>query len=602
MQNKENFFKTKRKELHMTQNEVAELLGVTYQTISKWERGLTIPQQDRYLEVAEVYHCTIEDIVNATSPVKEEAIERQLYLTPTAIETLIERKLTEGEVDTLNRIFGENELFHKNGSMRLKSVVEIPKVEDDVYQQLRAVNPDYSITQFLASRYASVHTSHTLKNVSLSVNQNERGTSMDKDTYNPILSKKMDKAVKDTTPGTNNFVNSEIFISAGKKSAVILSKNYSSSGNVVVIGDAGAGKTHAFIRPNIESIASNMGNMVIIGRKRELCNDKKDMLQANGYEVNEFSLEQTAGTVKFNPLAHIVDDEDIIALSTQLLENWQNKTDLFWSKASKKYLALFIACTLEAITEPTLYDVIELLQKPEHEITSIFTRLNRSEAGKRILHQYNDFCNSMNKKTREAIRIDIMVQLHPYTTEQMRDLLSGDTLDFSKFTDTAQALFLDPPIYDRTYYGLIIILLEQIIRTCEREREGREGRRQLWFLLDEFTNLGLFYDIDKHVARGRAYDMNYCIILQSLDQLMRVYPVSWETILDNTESILCLGTSDLVSAKYISKNSGLIHKFAERPVLTPEDVINLPAEQCIIIKPRESAIIDEKYSSKRVGQ
>ena len=195
-----------------------------------------------------------------------------------------------------------------------------------------------------------------------------------------------------------------------------------------------------------------------------------------------------------------------------------------------------------------------------------------------------------------------MVQLHPYTTEQMRDLLSGDTLDFSKFTDTAQALFLDPPIYDRTYYGLIIILLEQIIRTCEREREGREGRRQLWFFLDEFTNLGLFYDIDKHVARGRAYDMNYCIILQSLDQLMRVYPVSWETILDNTESILCLGTSDLVSAKYISKNSGLIHKFAERPVLTPEDVINLPAEQCIIIKPRESAIIDEKYSPKRVGQ
>ena len=436
----------------------------------------------------------------------------------------------------------------------------------------------------------------------MSVNQNERGTSMDKDTYNPILSKKMDKAAKDTTPGTNNFANSEIFIPAGKKLAVILSKNYSSSGNVVVIGDAGAGKTHAFIRPNIESIASNMGNMVVIGRKRKLCDDKKDMLQANGYEMNEFSLEQTAGTVKFNPLAHIVDDEDIIALSTQLLENWQNKTDFFWSKASKKYLALFIACTLEAITEPTLYDVIELLQKPEHEITGIFTRLNRSEAGKRILHQYNDFCNSMNKKTREAIRIDIMVQLHPYTAEQMRDLLSGDTLDFSKFTDTAQALFLDPPIYDRTYYGLIIILLEQIIRTCEREREGREGKRQLWFLLDEFTNLGLFYDIDKHVACGRAYDMNYCIILQSLDQLMRVYPVSWDTILDNTESILCLGTSDLVSAKYISKNSGLIHKFAERPVLTPEDVINLPAEQCIIIKPREAAIIDEKYSPKRVGQ
>lgn len=58
MQNEENFFKTKRKELHMTQNEVAELLGVTYQTISKWERGLTIPQQDRYLEVAEVYRLS----------------------------------------------------------------------------------------------------------------------------------------------------------------------------------------------------------------------------------------------------------------------------------------------------------------------------------------------------------------------------------------------------------------------------------------------------------------------------------------------------------------------------------------------------------------
>ncbi len=46
-----------------TQQEVAKAMGVQVSTISKWERGLAKPRADKLPKLAELYCCTIEELL-----------------------------------------------------------------------------------------------------------------------------------------------------------------------------------------------------------------------------------------------------------------------------------------------------------------------------------------------------------------------------------------------------------------------------------------------------------------------------------------------------------------------------------------------------------
>ncbi|MEY8313118.1 helix-turn-helix domain-containing protein [Oscillospiraceae bacterium 42-9] len=57
------FIALKRKELGMTQAEIAEALGVTYQAVSKWENG-TIPNVEVLVELARVLNISVDTLLN----------------------------------------------------------------------------------------------------------------------------------------------------------------------------------------------------------------------------------------------------------------------------------------------------------------------------------------------------------------------------------------------------------------------------------------------------------------------------------------------------------------------------------------------------------
>lgn len=46
-----------------TQKEVAAILGVRASAVSKWECGLTKPRADKLPRIAELYGCTIEELL-----------------------------------------------------------------------------------------------------------------------------------------------------------------------------------------------------------------------------------------------------------------------------------------------------------------------------------------------------------------------------------------------------------------------------------------------------------------------------------------------------------------------------------------------------------
>lgn len=52
--------RTKQK---MTQQELAEKLGIERATVTKWELGYTAPRVAKLPELARVLHCTVDDLL-----------------------------------------------------------------------------------------------------------------------------------------------------------------------------------------------------------------------------------------------------------------------------------------------------------------------------------------------------------------------------------------------------------------------------------------------------------------------------------------------------------------------------------------------------------
>ena len=65
------FIKKIRKDNHLTQKEFAELFGVTYQAVSKWENGINIPDIAILKEISNKFHVDIDELLDGEAKKKK---------------------------------------------------------------------------------------------------------------------------------------------------------------------------------------------------------------------------------------------------------------------------------------------------------------------------------------------------------------------------------------------------------------------------------------------------------------------------------------------------------------------------------------------------
>ena len=59
-----------RKEFNYTQEQLAEILGVSRQSISKWESDIAYPETDKLIELGKLFDCSMDYLL------KEDVIEK----------------------------------------------------------------------------------------------------------------------------------------------------------------------------------------------------------------------------------------------------------------------------------------------------------------------------------------------------------------------------------------------------------------------------------------------------------------------------------------------------------------------------------------------
>lgn len=55
---------TLRKEKKLSQEQLADMLDVSRQSVSKWESGQTYPEMDKLIELSKIFKCTLDDLTN----------------------------------------------------------------------------------------------------------------------------------------------------------------------------------------------------------------------------------------------------------------------------------------------------------------------------------------------------------------------------------------------------------------------------------------------------------------------------------------------------------------------------------------------------------
>lgn len=71
--------RTLRKEKGISQENLAEKVGVSRQSVSKWETGETYPEMNNILELCKIFHCNINDLVN-DSIVDVESLDEEIKM------------------------------------------------------------------------------------------------------------------------------------------------------------------------------------------------------------------------------------------------------------------------------------------------------------------------------------------------------------------------------------------------------------------------------------------------------------------------------------------------------------------------------------------
>lgn len=64
-----------RNESHYTQKEIGDLLGITDNSVSKWERGINAPDISTLTELANIFHVTVQELLNGERSFQKKVVD-----------------------------------------------------------------------------------------------------------------------------------------------------------------------------------------------------------------------------------------------------------------------------------------------------------------------------------------------------------------------------------------------------------------------------------------------------------------------------------------------------------------------------------------------
>lgn len=426
--------------------------------------------------------------------------------------------------------------------------------------------------------------------------------------------------------------------------------NYKLNCNQLIIGGSGAGKSRSLIMPNILNVGDGNGekgfcSMVITDPKGELLEKSGHFLaDVMGYKIRVLNLDDKQMSDGYNPFDYIHPEragyeERVLSLIETIIINTdggekKDGGDPFWGKAERLFLqSIFFFTTDGFVPEErnmtTVMKLIAMLEIGEEEDNrdsdlDYFARIFARKYGKDHIgvQQYNEFRSKASGKTAKSIVISAVARLAPFRTKEVRRIFSYDTMTLERIGEEPMAIFVVVPPTDPSFNfiaGMLFTQLFQEIQYCATTVHKHDGQRlpvPVRFLMDEFANTAEVPNFVRILAYARSLGVGISIVIQSLEQLKKMYKDEWGVIVDNCNELLYLGgVTHTDTLEFLSKliGKGTFDKrttgrtrgrqgsssenfdVVGRELMFADDIRRIPKEDCILVLGGRPAFYSKKY-------
>ena len=343
--------------------------------------------------------------------------------------------------------------------------------------------------------------------------------------------------------------------------------NQSINMNTLIVGGSGTGKTRGYVMPNLLQAHSSY---VFTDPKGEIMEKGAYFIEhEQGYKVRALDLVDKEKSACFNPIIYLHPErpgyeERVIALVETIMVNTdggekKDTPDPFWPKAERMFLQSLLYAIPKAFkpgyqTFQTLLDLISMLEIKDssredfNSDLDIFFRLYKDKYKEDFAYKtYSEFRTKAPDKTGNSVLMSILARMQPFRGNEIQRILSTDDMHLDRIGEEKTAIFIIVPPTDQTFSfvsGMLFTTMFQEIQYCASVTHRHEGQRlpvPVRLILDEFANTCVVPNFVQLLAYARSFGVGMTIILQSLEQIKKIYEKEWGVIIDNCSSMLYLG-------------------------------------------------------------
>ncbi|MCR5747079.1 MAG: type IV secretory system conjugative DNA transfer family protein [Lachnospiraceae bacterium] len=368
--------------------------------------------------------------------------------------------------------------------------------------------------------------------------------------------------------------------------------------NDMIIGSSGSGKTGGYVIPNIQIIT---GSLVVSDTKSQLYKKFSKELEKKGYEVKVLDFVNPERSCGYNPLSHIrryrdgsFREQDVLSLANNLIQDVAGNDEPIWHLSARSYVAFLISYCLENLSEEeqnlgTICELNHAFSSPNGKVAfSDWIRQNpRSFASKKFREIE---ANKIADKMWASILGFANVVLEPFEFREADYIFNGtNSIDLKDLGRKKTVLFLNVSDTDSTFDILINILYYQVLQNlCSLADDQPDGRLDVpvRIIMDDFAASAKIIDFDRIISVIRSRAISVSLVLQSLAQLNSMYGKSKDTIIDNCDHIIYLGSQNIETANFI----------ATRAKKTPENILLMPYDYEYLLTKGEEAKMVKKVA------
>ena len=330
--------------------------------------------------------------------------------------------------------------------------------------------------------------------------------------------------------------------------------------NTLIVGGSGSGKSASYSIPNAYQM---LGSYVFTDPKGELYDKTAGYLQSHGYEIKVLNLVNPANSDGYNPLMHIASELDVDVIANTIVKGQKSdsSSDPYWDDMAEMLLKALIYYLLATRPEEeqNLASCSELVRAANSNGgNNLLTELINQLPYDHPARMYYKSIEIAPEKTYGSILSSLQSKLGKFDSKEIAEVTSTDTINFEEIGTKKTAVYVISSDTHTAYDFLLTIFFSQMIQQLYNFADENGGRLKtpVFFILDEFANIGKIPDFDKKISTSRSRGIQFSVILQNLDQLEAVYEKSYVTIMGNCDTHVFLGSNSFKTVEYFSKTLG----------------------------------------------